>query len=186
MEAARVRSYHLIELLLRYGADSNHGTDRGHRALMEAGARGYETIAQRLLDHGACVDDSNAEGVTALHLACAGGFTAVFNTLINAGADPNRADHRGITSLMRAVMHRDMVSRLLSVGADLRAISRDGDSAILRAAQNRDLHMVVYLLEAGADEMMKRTHGRRVVEAARAGGSAEVIRLLAPYHSQVS
>lgn len=104
IDASARKNLHMVELLLRLGADPNVGTHPPlyHVANEFPMTTGGE-IVRALVRAGALVDErSDSKKCTALHMAARRGNAEVAEALIDCGADINARDRTGVTPLQRA------------------------------------------------------------------------------------
>ncbi|KLJ08139.1 hypothetical protein EMPG_16428 [Blastomyces silverae] len=146
---------HIVELLLKHGADPNVAADEErYHALHRAVDCGHEAIVQLLLDNGANPLLRDCAGEAAIHSACSKRHLGIINRLLDAGADINATDPGLSTPLHIAIEEGkiDIAAILINKGADLNPHDRDLSETPLHLAvndENRDA--VLLLIEAGAD-----------------------------------
>lgn len=91
------KKLHMVDLLLRRGADPSIPLVYGRRTpLMQAADGGSMMIVARLLEHPATIqsiDHVSLEGVTAVRSAWRNGRVDVLRVLLEAGADPTVGVH---------------------------------------------------------------------------------------------
>ena len=93
----RARAQHLVDQLLRLGANPDATVQGGQTALMFAAAMGNLGAVKALLASGAKPNRLNSQGATALHAAYPpGGSPAVIAALLAAGANPALRDGAGL------------------------------------------------------------------------------------------
>ncbi len=173
MIAARAGETDLVVELLERGANPNSTNVNGGTPLMFAAISGNDLIVKELLGRGAEVNAMGSNGWNALMVASAKGFPDTVKMLLDSGADINAADVYLWTPLHRAAYE----NRVLTVKVLLRheGIEVDfqddhGATALHHAAVRGHREIVETLLEAGADPLVKDSHGRVASDYARGGG----------------
>lgn len=115
-----------------------------------------------------------------------GARTAIIKTLIENGADVNQRGPKGHTALMLLssyhVGHK-LISYMIESGAIVNAQDDSGDTAFMQAARCPESKFQVptamkYLLDAGADPLMKNKRGKNALHAAVAAGATSNIGIL--------
>jgi ankyrin repeat protein len=151
-EAAFYNFEHVVEELLRRGADTSSTDDLGKTALHEASNLGHVGVVLLLLEHGADVSIKNNAGWTPLHGAAHSGREAIVFLLLENGADVASTSNAGWTPLhLAAVASRETVARvLLYKGADLRSKTNSGRTPE-ECALIYTHHRVVAMLRTEAD-----------------------------------
>ena len=92
-----------VRELLAAGADPDKYKDSDcDTALLEAAARGRESIVSILIQHGADLNIQDDNGWTALHYAAANERNEITEILIKAGADLNIQNNEGKTPIQAA------------------------------------------------------------------------------------
>eukprot|EP00811_Abedinium_folium_P017237 NODE_2615_length_2179_cov_7.925926.p1 GENE.NODE_2615_length_2179_cov_7.925926~~NODE_2615_length_2179_cov_7.925926.p1 ORF type:complete len:567 (+),score=109.33 NODE_2615_length_2179_cov_7.925926:87-1703(+) len=182
-EAARRGDLHVVELLLRAGADIHLSDLAGSTALHHACAeRGNPDVVRHLLDQGMHVAEKQKDGRGVLHVACHGRRdpVQVLRILLETSVlSPSQRDDTGVTPLMHCAAsgHRRAVGLLLRLGGPQASLYQDdaGRDALSHALAGRgDVGVVTRLLAAG----LPAKHGDRAAAAARCG-EFEALRVLA-------
>ncbi|CAM9577081.1 unnamed protein product, partial [Ectocarpus fasciculatus] len=159
MAAIRGHS-HVMQTLLKMGANVSLVADNGTTALHCCCRAGHATAAELLAGAGADLEAiAPADGATALHLAADSGHPQVVRALITAGANPDSRLPDGVTPLFVAAQggHLDAMRELLRGKANpsLHQVHPDGyTSAPLDvAARNGHSDVVRELVEEfGVDD----------------------------------
>jgi len=132
----------------------------GWTPLMEAAARGRETVVSWLLGHGADVDTmatvarKSAEGdgwESALLLASCMGHSGTVHILLEAGADADQHDDDKRCALARAAEggHQETIQTLIKAGATIDAVNAQGNTPLHVAAQGGHLQAAMALINGG-------------------------------------
>ena len=102
-------------------------------------------VVKCLLDYGIDVQGSDNDRETLLMYAAAANCTEIIDMLLKRGAKKNARDNRGKKAYMYAV-DTDVMKLLFDSQVNL-----DGRTDLMIAASNNLLHVVIFLLEHGAD-----------------------------------
>jgi len=168
--------------LARYGLSGSPPAASKGRQLFDAAHAGATATVRQLLARGADVDWRNVGGWSPLMIAAAERHPETVAALLEGGADPNHRNHYGRTALMFAAGYGQaaIVERLLAGGAEPNLVPTDqeGLTALAIASMRGHAAVVAALLKAGADTTLRSRDGRTPADLARAGGHAEVLRLL--------
>lgn len=152
-EAAASGNLHIVELLIRRGADPNHRDRDGWSAIHWAAEEGHQEIVSFLLNHGANPNAVSSYGTSPLHCAANGGNPAIVSLLLNTGAiDPLKSTCHGWTALHHATFmgHSHIVKALLQddrVRSTASLQDNHGWSVLHLAIHSRDLDTVRILLD---------------------------------------
>jgi hypothetical protein len=140
-----------VDLFLSAGMNPNARDQTGRTALVNAAARGSDSISEKLLSKGADVNARDNTGSTALMESARNGHKGTTKVLLANGADVNLTDNNGQTALVRSASqgHVDIVRMLINRGARTDLKDKDGRDA-LTWAQINDRSDVVALLEKAA------------------------------------
>ncbi|MYE69972.1 MAG: hypothetical protein F4237_07995, partial [Gemmatimonadetes bacterium] len=163
---------HVIQLLLRAGADVNAHTHLGESPLRMAwvpprDATVVDSVISVLLEAGAEIGARTNDGRTPLHVGVQGHKPAAVLALLEARADPALRDDAGNLADPTACEHwgkavffatadADAIARCLEAGADpvlpVEGDARDRGSLLrVASAHARDPTVITALVEAGAD-----------------------------------
>ncbi|KAF4228935.1 hypothetical protein CNMCM8980_006536 [Aspergillus fumigatiaffinis] len=139
-EAAKHGHLHVVQLLVKQGANVNYHSTAG-TPLLQAAASGHGDVVEYLLKAGANVHSTNKYGHTALCEAAQAGDVKAAEALIKHGAgvnDTNHKDEDGNTALLLAAVegHEEMVKYLLNAGANIRHINACDETALQLAVVN--------------------------------------------------
>jgi ankyrin len=152
--AAQVGYLELVACLVRHGISLETVCFSGMTPLHYAAEKGYKTVVKYLLAHGANIHTVNRCGETPLHLVA---------NIKHPGCDDIRE------SIYSAAEKPDLVatvSVLAFAGVDINAISAEGDTALHIAARTGNQHVYLALVIFDADQDIKNSENRTVVELA--------------------
>lgn len=138
-------------------------------------------------------DEKKLIGGKVLGSAAAAGNFQCLKFLIDNGADMNASHFEGITALHWTLEkspfsagHFDCLKHLLQCGVNVNAADNNNRTPIYTAIA-RDLHTVIgYLIENGADLIIKDRWGYTPLEFARYLGKKDIVESLEPITEQVS
>jgi hypothetical protein len=139
-EAAKHGQLHVVQFLVKQGANVNYHSTAG-TPLLQAAASGHGHVVEYLLKAGANVHSTNEYGHTALCEAAKAGDVKAAEALIKHGAgvnDTNHKDEDRNTALLLAALegHEEMVEYLLNAGANIRHINACDETALQLAVVN--------------------------------------------------
>ena len=146
----------------------------GFNALHRAAVHGENALVAKILGKGVDVNirsryDINQSGdtfsMTALSLAADKGHDDVVTTFIDDGVE---VDLSSPLVLAASAGHVAIAHMLLNAGADINlpCAEMEGATALLGASMMGQDELVGYLLEAGADPLLKNNHGATAMVAA--------------------
>jgi serine/threonine protein kinase len=141
-----------VDLFLIGGMNPNVRDATGRTVLVNAAARGSDSISRKLLRKGADVNARDSSGATALMESARGGHKETTRVLLENGADVNLTDNNGQTALLRSAAegHVDIVRMLIDKGARIDLIDKDGRDALTWAQINDRSDVIKLLKKAGA------------------------------------
>jgi ankyrin repeat protein len=202
MEAARLGSADIVDLLLAAGADPKRVLDDGtsaatiarrfeneslSRKLRRRGAPMQQAIAasERLevLENRAARSKSARPSLPPVVEAARRGDVELLREMVRRKIDLNVVDAEGGNALTRAAGdgHADALEILLSAGVDPNLPGREGATALMRAmasqSEGADLAVEV-LLRFGADPHARDRSGRAMIEYAAWGASRRKLELI--------
>ncbi|KEY74377.1 Sat10 [Stachybotrys chartarum IBT 7711] len=145
-EAARSGKAHILDQLLRRGAEINAQDEYGNTALQWASYYNKPRCVERLLLGGARLDLLDCDNVNALGDAARSGSAEPLKLLVDVGVDVN-AEAGGDTALCRAIWAEEVecVSVLLQGGAKF----------ILSSAQSRFENLLTFAVQVSSPEILR-------------------------------
>ncbi|KAF4342049.1 hypothetical protein FBEOM_3980 [Fusarium beomiforme] len=153
--AMKYNHIHIIQLLLRHGADPNAKSKDGTTPLISAlrDMNGNKDFAWILIDNGARTDDQDKNGRTALHHAIRSSYRSIAWLLISHDALVSIQDSSGLTALDFAVENNDLSAcwLLCEHGAKPGQRGNQGFTAFQRAAVLGHLKIMQYFLTQDID-----------------------------------
>lgn len=155
--AARCNHADIAKLLIDNGANVNERFQRGHTPLMIASLWESSEIVKYLLEKGADPNAVNDDGECPIGYPAFADFEEIVNLLLKFGADPNKCNP--IISSSRQGNNR-IVKLLISKGADINLRNEAGETALIAAVQNCRVETVKILLQSGANNKIKDSHGK--------------------------
>jgi len=187
--------HHVVQKMIRAGADLDQPHNKGATALYFASRGGHLSVVQELLDHDADIDLASDNGCTPLHVGCQNGHSPVVLELLERGADMEQANDNGATPLYVGCQqgHLRVVKALLVRGTAFDKARADGSTPLMVAAQQGHLDVIKLLLQHGADTTKKSGTGRTAMDYAKlgtVGAESDVkktmLQLLSPFRTYAS
>ncbi|KAG8170023.1 hypothetical protein KVR01_000768 [Diaporthe batatas] len=172
--AARKRDIHLVELLLKHGADE---TAAIHESLTQNNA----AIFELLLESGADIAARNDQGRTALTQAIYyRQDLALIQILMARGADVEAKDNAGKTALHHAIdtRNKELIQILVDRGVDIEAKDNAGETVLHHAIDKRNKELIKILIDRGVDIEAKDNAGKTVLHHAIDQRNRELIQML--------
>lgn len=121
-DSSYLTQFHLVDLLLKGGADPNLADLGGCTPLIYVSRSGNVRLAKSLLVYGANLDTRDYNGTTPLMIAAIQGHSSIVRLLAENGAEIDAVNDYGHTALMDVCWRRDasmdVISYLLSAGAN--------------------------------------------------------------------
>ncbi|KAK6332628.1 hypothetical protein TWF730_004288 [Orbilia blumenaviensis] len=183
-QAVSQNCLHLIDFLLKRGADINASAEGSETMLRIAVGLGQKKLVELLLDNGAEINatSTNIPPGTALHLATARGNEEMVRILLNRGADINASAEGSETMLRIAVglRQKKLVELLLDNGAEINATSTNippGTALHLATARGNE-EMVRILLNRGADIDTEDKYNRTALQVAIGNETNNMVEIL--------
>ena len=173
-----------VESLLRFGADPNLCTLRGHSPLMYAAEARDPGCLRPLLEYGADVTQCDVEGQTPLHYAAGHrSDLAYYRPLIEANSDPNWPTIPRMTPLTTVILegHNDAMRYLVENGADINLKGHDERSPAFYAVEYNNLFALGYLFERGANFIGASLANPSIAHVAAHHAKVETLRVLAAF-----
>jgi ankyrin repeat protein len=169
--------FHVVQLILRTGVNSNAINGFGNTALHIAAQMGSAPIVEVILQYGAEIHLQNRFDWTALHLATESGNLETVKLILNAGAQVNVQNSEGLTALAIAARRgkTEVVQKLLAAGAELDVADNFGQTPLHLAALFGHDNVVELLLERRPNLEAVTSEGRTPLAITK---SHEVSRLL--------
>ena len=182
--AAQRGAVDTVKLLLRFGANPNLCTGRGHSPLMYAAEARDPGCLRPLLERGADVTQCDTEGQTSLHYAAGHrSDLAYYRPLIEANADPNWLTIPRMTPLTTVILegHDDATRYLVENGADINLKGHDERSPAFYAVEYNNPFALRYLFEMGANFTRASLSYPSIAHVAAHHANAESLQTLASF-----
>ena len=181
MRAVNNTDQHMVEYLLRKGANINPEMDSSKSPLLIAIENDNLDMVEFLLKNGAdqCINRQYGDyNILQLMLAVQQNSLSMLKLLIDNGADVDLKDSSwgDNTALMAAAYDnkQDIVSFLLAYGAKVNHQDEEGDTALIYAAINGHSAIVRLLLKAGADVSLTNNNNQTAKDIALEEGYVDI------------
>jgi ankyrin repeat protein len=192
--AAQGGNADLVKLLIEQGLDVNARNASRSTPLHQTTFSDREEAAKVLIAAKADVDAQNSSGISPTLWASSYDSPNVLKLLLEAGCDPNqRGAGDGTTPLGTACHYSnlgtvpDCVKVLVASGADVNRIGSKGRPCIHWAvAWAGGVPLVQYLLDHGADPMIRDSSGETAMDIARREQKTQVLQVLGQGNRQPS
>ena len=190
--ACKMGHHHVVQKIIRAGADLDQPHNQGSTALYIASYAGHLSVVQELLDHDADIDLATDNGCTPLYVGCQNGHLPVVLELLERCADMEQANDNGATPLYICCQrgHLRVVKELLVRGTAIDKARADGMTPLMVAAQKGRLDVIKLLLKHGADTRKKSGTGRTAMDYAKLGAvgtesdvKKTMLQLLSPFRT---
>jgi ankyrin repeat protein len=192
------------DILRHHQSLVNHKDDKGKTAIIVAAQYGNSAIVDNLIKAGAHIEyqfkcglgDKN-EGysgyceLTPLMIALYEKNDEAFQCLLKSGANPNAINECLSVSAIGAAAEQDAletVKLLLKYGADINGMPQGKENLLLicfaplmKAASKGHYEVVEYLLQHGADPLMRDENNKSALDYAQEGNHQKIVALLQQY-----
>uniref|UniRef100_A0A0N5AVI6 asparaginase n=1 Tax=Syphacia muris TaxID=451379 RepID=A0A0N5AVI6_9BILA len=178
--AAQTNDLELTELLVEYGAVAATPDYNRRTALHVAANLGHIEILKYLLKHGAVVDARDHRDDNALICAIRGGQVECIKELRNAGATISLSPTELGIQLCYAASKGDLgsLNAWVAAGADVNQVDYDGRSALHVAVSRNDSLCTLFLLDNGANPLLRDCTGKCALEEAEISCSDSIKKML--------
>ena len=152
LTAIRFQHFHIIPVLVEFGADVNQPSERSHTPLIRAAQKNRLDIVEMLLEHSADPNVLDSSRVNALCWAVKHSNVKIFEALIKYGASVNTNVHQQSTLLHVAASAGkfDMVQTLIDHNACVNAPDDFGNSPLFSAVGVNNFDITSLLLKTGS------------------------------------
>jgi ankyrin repeat protein len=176
--------FECVKILISNGANINGKDILGKTPLMYALARGpkvNEECIHYLLNNGANIEEKDEYGWTALFYSIEYGVPQkIVELLLKNGAILTQVSTIGQSPLQIACKRRNLeiIKLLFDYGAKITINSHDvaGNTALITATSNNKYDIVKFLLENGADPMIKDSIGKTALKYAKDSKTEELLK----------
>ncbi|KAL3459648.1 ankyrin repeat-containing domain protein [Aspergillus heterothallicus] len=179
--AIRSQSHQTVRMLLEHGADITSVNGKNESPLLYAARTAFPHIVQLLIQSGADINATHPlSGDTPLDVCIYYRDSASAEILLHEGATV-RARHDLVYNPFHAVISADdqeLAELLLAHGADIDTRNAFDETILMKAADYGSRHMVLLLLDKGANIEACNLQGTPLLYAARSGHTAVVQLLL--------
>ncbi|KAF4981042.1 hypothetical protein FZEAL_3094 [Fusarium zealandicum] len=192
--AAEQGHMEIVDLLLKSGADVNacttHEDMTQGTALQAAIEAGKNEIVDVLLEHGADPDLGGGDLTCPIIAAASKSEGDIVRRLVEAKADVNVVggpyNSTPITYAATS-LPQSSIRLILDAGADINFADEDGDTALILAASSGgdDYESVQFLLESGADVLIRNKANQNALEVAVKMEESECVKVLVSHVSVI-
>lgn len=175
---------HLLDIIIRQGADVNAKNEDGVIPLHLAAYQGHLDVVQALSDLGADINAVDRYCQTPLHMAVRGGHLDVTGHLLKLGADVFTSHADGASPFEMVVIHgltdfsRIFISSITRAKGDINTPGAQGYTVLHLASWQGYIPIVEYLLAHHADPFGRTSTGDTALNLACKQGHTEVVKLL--------
>ncbi len=194
-EAARYRDSETLQLLLDLGANPDIQDINGWTPLIHAAYRNHVPSIEILVNKNANLELTTKNNYTALAIALGERKFWATRALVEAGANVNALiGDKNMTPLMIAAIHHkskdrekniiegtepiDIAKLLLEHGAKIDAQTTHGETPVMFAAAHDNSPIIAFLVENGADLLIKSNSGETALDVAKENRSDGAIKSL--------
>ncbi|KAH9495812.1 hypothetical protein Btru_013366 [Bulinus truncatus] len=142
---------HIVQILLKAGADPDVMTPTGETALMIAAQHNYTEIMDLLLKNGAWVDKQAQDGFSALMYAAMNSCQDAVQVLLGRRANVNLESDKGDTALLLTT-DVDIVKLLVDAGAEVNVKNKAGLTPLQFSKETERLSLQQVLESLGAKD----------------------------------
>lgn len=180
-QAARNHQLEKVTELVAMGADVNRANKLGYTPLHFA-VNSY-AITVFLLQQGADPNKANRHQHLPLHFAVDCLNRQTFDVLLERTRNIKHTDENRNTILHLCVPFNDLelIQRILNIGIEIDARNTEGQTPLMCAACRADLGVVKFLIDKGADFLLKDAQNRTAARLARDNGKTINALLLEEY-----
>lgn len=179
--ASARKSKTMVNTLLKYGIDINAKNSFNRTPVFNAITNNRLGIIKALFQHG----ELDLEAIdytqrTPLLDAVARNREEIALEFLEQGADPLVRDAQGFTPLDYATMNNNprLAEALIKKGVDINGVDQDKCTALHCAAIHAHEAMLRFLLESGADRILKNKLGETALDMANRLGKCKAIAIL--------
>jgi ankyrin repeat protein len=188
--------YDMVEVLLEHNAKTNLSDINGITPLYIAAQNGNYRLAELLLGKGAEIDSPNKRGATPLYIAAQNGFFKIVELLLDQGAKIELANNEGVTPFLAAIamgkadVLKVLLNKILGIENQEREVKLTIKDIVNRplTVQNQiftplqlafyfnNEASIKYLLEIGADPLLKDEFGVAPIDLITEEKSLEIVK----------
>ena len=180
--AATTGDAHLVELMLKQGAQPDGLPTQSHTPLTAAINFDQPAVVKVLLDNGADPNDPRY-AYPPVVVTSRDDKTEILKLLLEAGADPDQKTSSTSPALIMAAIkgNSEAIRLLLEHGADPNITGYGGNTALVRAVDSDCVECVRLLLEGGSDGSGEGSRNKTPLAIAMENKNPEMIEVLRQY-----